>query len=321
MYNIPQADTISAVGYRDIMNTSPYTIRNYKPSDFDKLVLLSQEGVKTEPYVRPVSEQAIADWLAWPNFSPEKDLYVVETDDSLVGYIDVRAELGIGRVVLFCWVHPQHRRHGLATRLLDYAVHRARELGASAAHVDIGENNSVARKVLSKLGFQCVRRFFELELDMSRVDWEEAQQTAQGCRHFKRGEEAELTEIQNRSFADHWGYNPNTVETTRFSINLSHTSPEDVIFTCEEDKIIGFCWTEVIGDNQGRIYMIGTDPNFQGKGIGKKSLLAGLLYLKSKDINSSILTVDSENKAALKLYRAVGFERRKTTLSFEKVIE
>ena len=303
------------------MNTSPYTIRNYKPSDFDKYVLLSQEGVKTEPYARPVSEQAIADWLGWPNFAPEKDLYVIETDDTLAGYLDIRAELGIRRIVLFCWIHPQHRRRGLAKRLLDYAVRRARELGVGIAHVDIAEDNSVARKVLSKLGFQCVRRFYELELNMSRIDWEEARQATRGCRHFKRGEEAKLTEIQNRSFADHWGYNPNTVETTRFSINLSHTSPEDIIFTCEEDKIIGYCWTEILENNEGRIYMIGTDPDYQGKGIGRRSLLAGLLYLKSKDINTSILTVDSENKAALKLYKSIGFERRKTILSFEKTLD
>ena len=66
--------------------------------------------------------------------------------------------------------------------------------------------------------------------------------------------------------------------------------------------------------------MIGTDPDFQGKGIGRKSLLAGLLYLESKNINTSILTVDSENRAALRLYKSVGFKNRKTILSFERVI-
>jgi len=302
------------------MKASSYIIRNYTPSDFDNFVLLSQEGVKSETYPRPVSAQSIADWLAWPNFSPEKDLFVVEIDDNLVGYLSIRPELGIGRVIIFCWLHPEQRRRGIATRLLGHAVSRARELGVGAAHVDIMEDNSLARKVLLKLGFSCVRRFFELELDMSRVDWEEARQAARGCRHFKRGEEAELTEIQNRCFADNWGYNPNTVETTTFSIYLSHSSPEDVILTCEEDKIIGYCWTGIIGNKQGRIHMIGTDPDFQGKGIGRKSLLAGLLYLESKNINTSILTVDSENRAALRLYRSVGFKHRKTILSFERVI-
>ena len=67
--------------------------------------------------------------------------------------------------------------------------------------------------------------------------------------------------------------------------------------------------------------MIGTDPDFQGKGIGRKSLLAGLLYLESKNINTSILTVDSDNEVALRLYKSVGFEHRKTAMSFEKVID
>lgn len=302
------------------MTDSPYAIRNYRPSDFDKYVLLCQEAEDLIPLGCPVSPQIVTEWLNWPGCSPEKDIFVVEKGGDIIGCLDLRAELGIGRVILRCWLKPEHRRKGLGKKLIDYAVNRAKELKARFAYIDINEDNNVARMVISKLGFNCVRRFLELKLDMALIDWKEAEEAAQECRYYRYGEEAKLTEIQNRSFAEHWGYNPNTVETITYSLNLSYCSPEDVILLCEKDRTIGFCWTETAGENEGRIYMVGSDPEYRGKGIGKKLILAGLVHLRTKGISTTILTVDSENKTALNLYKSVGFELKKTIFSYEKAI-
>ena len=303
------------------MTDFPYIIRNYQPADFEKYALLSREAAKVEPFHRPISSQSIAEWLAWPDFSPERDLFVVEIENDIIGYLDIRPELGIGRVVLYCWLRPEHRRRGIATKLLDYAMHRARELGAKTTSVDITEDDPVARAVLAKLGFKCVHHSLELKLDISRIDQEEAIQATRGYRHLQPGDEAGLSEIQNRSFAEHWGYNPNTPEAITFLLNLSHRSPEDVILMCRDDKIIGYCWTEIIGEGEGRISMLGSDPDHRGKGIGKKLLMAGLAYLKDKGASTVILNVDSENKAARNLYRSAGFELSKTILTYEKSVD
>jgi mycothiol synthase len=303
------------------MTDFPYIIRNYRPADFEKYALLSQEAAKIEPFRRIVSLQSIAEWLAWPGFSPERDIFVVEIENNIIGYVDIRPELGIGRVILHCWLRTEHRRKGVAAKLLDYAVRRAGEMGARTISVDITEDNMAAGTVLSKLGFKCIHSSFELELGMSHINREEAKQAARGCRHLHSGEEASLAEIQNRSFAGHWGYNPNTPETIAFLLNLSQRSPEDVILMYRDDRIIGYCWTEIIGNGEGRISMLGTDPDHRGKVIGRKLLLAGLEYLASKGVSTVILNVDSENKAALKLYEATGFEISRTVLSYEKGVD
>jgi len=64
--------------------------------------------------------------------------------------------------------------------------------------------------------------------------------------------------------------------------------------------------------------MIGTDPDYRGRGVGKRVLLAGLAHLKSKGIRVAELTMDSENKAARALYRSAGFEVRASSLWYEK---
>ena len=92
------------------------------------------------------------------------------------------------------------------------------------------------------------------------------------------------------------------------------------MLACEEDDIVGFCRTEITGNGEGRISMIGTDPDFRGRGVGRKSLLAGLLYLKSKDVRTVYLTVDTFNEAALTLYISIGFDHHNILITYEKAV-
>ncbi len=308
------------------MSNSPYTIRNYQPKDFDKYVLLNLEAEKLEPTGRCISLQVIAERLGRPNYSPEQDLFIVEMDGDIVGYMDVTSELKIEQVILDCWIRPEHRKRGLATKLLGYATNRAKKLGAKVAHVNIVEDNLVAQRVLSRLGFSLIRRFLELRLDIADVRWPDTNQAALECRYLQRGEEDKLTKIQNRAFTGTWGYNPNTLEEITYHINLSTCSPEDIVLIYEGDKVIGYCWTgvvcegEAISERKGRIFMLGVDPDYKGKGTGKKVLLAGLAHLKSKSLQIAELTVDSENKAARALYKSIGFKVQTSSYWYEKVI-
>ena len=306
---------------------SIYTIRNYQPTDFDKYSQLNIEIAKLELTERCTSPQRLRENLYRPNHAPEQDLFIVETAGNIVGYMDVLPEVGIGRVLLDCLIHPDHRRRGLASKLLGHAIHRAKDLGVRVAHVNIPEDNVTAKSVLSKLGFRFIRRFLELRLDVSKVRWQDSSQCVVKYRNLQPGEEGKLAQFQNYSFADTWGYNPNTVEEIVYWTNLSGSSLEDVVLACEDDKIIGYCWTGITckreavpGEKRGRIFMLGVDPDYRGRGIGKQVLLAGLSHLKSKDLQVVELSVDSENKAARALYRSIGFEIKISTFWYEKVI-
>ena len=304
-----------------------YTIRNYQAADFDNYTELSIEAERLEPSGRYISHQILRENLERPNYSPEQDLFIVEIAGKFIGYMDVFPELTIGRVILDCWIHPEHRRHGLAVKLLDHAMHRAMQMGARLAMVNVIEDNAAARSLLSKLGFRLTRRFLNLELDLAKVCCQDMEQSAQGSRHLKPGEENELMLIQNRAFTGTWGYNPNTVETIAYHANLGHYSPDDVIIICDADKITGYCWTKTIATGEtassggkGKILMLGTDPDYRGRGIGKRALLAGLAHLKSKHLQLAELTVDSENEVACALYRSIGFEVATSSSWYEKEI-
>jgi mycothiol synthase len=308
------------------MSNSLYYIRNYQPADFDKYVLLLAEAEKLDPTGRCVSPQVIAEQLEQPNYSPEQDLFILWSED-IVGYIDVKPELTIGRVVLDCWVHPEHRRRGLATKLLSDATGRARLLGAKAVHVNMRDDNVVAIKVLRRLGFSFIRRFLELGLDIADVGELDMAQAVLGSRYLQPDEEDKLTQLQNRAFAGTWGYNPNTVEEITFRVNSSTCSREDIVLVYEGNEAIGYCWTGISCEEgipsmrKGRILMLGVAPGCRGKGTGKKLVLAGLARLRNKRLQVAELTVDSQNKVACALYKSIGFKVRANSFWYEKLID
>jgi mycothiol synthase len=307
------------------MNQATIRIRNYQAADFHDYVSLQAEVEKLEPTGRCVSPQFIAEQLRRPEYCPQQDLFIAEIGKGIVGYMDIEAEMAIGRVVLDCRVHPEHRRRGLATELLNRAINRSKELGVKVAHVNIGEDNMVAGRILSELGFSLVRRFLELRLDIGRVAGLGIHPAMEFC-YLQPGEEDKLTEVQNRAFAGTWGYNPNTVEKIAFRINSSTCSWQDIILIYEGNKAIGCCWTGTSCEEgipslgKGRIHMLGVDPGYRGKGIGRELMMAGLARLKRRGLGVAELTVDSENKTARGLYESLGFEVQVNTLWYEKVM-
>ena len=308
------------------MSQAKIAVRNYRAADFHKYVLLQAEIEEAEPTGRCVSSQFIACQLRRPNYCSEKDLLVAEMGDVIVAYMDIEAELAIRRVILGCAVHPAYRRRGLATKLFNHAINRIKKLGVKAVHVNIGQDNAVAVKTLTKLGFRLIRHFIELQLDINRIDDLDGQLPIE-WRYLRPGREDELTKIQNLAFADTWGYNPNTVETITFRINQSTCSRRDIILVYDQDRAAGCCWTGVSYEQgmpsarKGRIHMLGVAPNYRGKGLGRELMVIGLTRLRERGLRVAELTVDSENKAACALYESLGFEVQARTLWYEKLVD
>ena len=57
----------------------------------------------------------------------------------------------------------------------------------------------------------------------------------------------------------------------------------------------------------GEIYIMGINPDYSGRGIGKDIALAGLHHLHYQGLNSVLLYVDETNSSAINLYTSIGF--------------
>jgi mycothiol synthase len=307
------------------MRDSALTLGNYRPEDFHALArLVAEERLEGKGSYSTLGQDVI-EGLGRPNHAPEHDLFVAREAGDIVGSIDVTKELTIGRVVLTCLVFSERRGEIVARELLEKGIIRARELGVGRVHINIPEASVMVLELLEKMGFRCVRHFLDLRLGASEAPSAKRGMTFPRCRHMKKGEEDKLVHIQNRSFADTWGFKPNTLEEIVYRIALPNCSPEDVIFACDAETVIGYCWARIYsgerkeaGERRGSIQMLGVVPANRGKGIGKEVLMAGLSYLRRRGARAVDLTVDAENKAALALYRSAGFHVRMRSLWYER---
>ena len=53
--------------------------------------------------------------------------------------------------------------------------------------------------------------------------------------------------------------------------------------------------------------MIAADPDFEGRGLGRRLVLAGLDWLAAKGLTVGMLYVDAANAGAVHLYEELGF--------------
>jgi mycothiol synthase len=80
-------------------------------------------------------------------------------------------------------------------------------------------------------------------------------------------------------------------------------------------RLLGFHWTKRhpegrSGDDGpiGEVYVVGVDPDAQGRGLGRALTLAGLHHLAGRGLDEVILYVEADNVPAVTTYRHLGFE-------------
>jgi mycothiol synthase len=290
-------------------------VRNCRPQD---------EG-DSAAYESLKEGAVFAHLLTKPAYSVDENLFFAEMDGVIVGFVNVLPELGIGRAVLDYAVSPLYELETVLKALIKSALKRARQLGAAVAHLGIPSVETVPAEILSNLGLKPVRRFCDMQLNISDIDLEGADRVEWTYRYFKVGDEALLSDIQNRCFAGAWGYNPNTVADTAWQLKVRNNCPEDVILAMGRGEVIGYCWTEsecgqgpTTGERKGRIYMLGADSRYRTRGLGRQLLRMGLLHLKNQGTELIEITVDTQNVAAVTLYSSLRFQLYRETVWYEK---
>ncbi len=136
-------------------------------------------------------------------------------------------------------------------------------------------------------------------------------------------DEAAWVVVNNRAFAGHPEQGAWTVEMLRAREQEPWFDPAGFLLAFDADGLAGSCWTKVHPpqpprepDALGEIYVIGADPNRQGRGLGRALTTAGLAWLAGRGITIGMLFVDAANDAAVGLYRALGFVIHRTDRAY-----
>jgi len=132
-------------------------------------------------------------------------------------------------------------------------------------------------------------------------------------RAFRPGVDDEaFLEVNNRAFRWHPDQSGWTVEDLHRNEAEDWFDPEGFLLHERDGRLAGFCWTKVhpATDHDpalGEIYVIATDPDFSGIGLGRALTLTGLDHLARRGLTVGMLHVEGTNAVARGLYDSLGF--------------
>lgn len=248
---------------------------------------------------------------------PVQDLFILQQNERLTGYAIVEPEINIGRAVIGIGLDTAAVDTNNGGPLLERAVARAVELGAAAAHVALRQRQEKYKPLLRNHRFRHLHRYWRMTLENpDNVAYQPPKLPAgYSIRSFRAGEdEALLNTLQNAVFTGSWGYSPNTLDETKAQLALPGIEPGGIlILENAEGKAVGYNWTRIEnqadGRRTGRIHMTGIHPDWRRRRLSGPIVIAGIAHLVSRNVTSVALDVDSSNRAAVYLYRKLGFEK------------
>lgn len=120
--------------------------------------------------------------------------------------------------------------------------------------------------------------------------------------------------VNNRAFDWHPEQSGKTPEWMATELEADWFNADGFRLHHIDDELAAFCWTKVhtTPEALGEIYVIAVDPDFHGRGLGKKMTLAGLEWLTEAGLETGVLYVESDNAPAVVTYEKIGFTTFRT---------
>ncbi len=240
---------------------------------------------------------------------------------TVVGYAHVRAT-EYGPRSTHVVVHPDHRRRGFGTALVERAAHEAGGAGIRVwAHGDVAS----AQLLSGRLGFRRVRDLWQMRRPLDLPIPSPAYPIDVSVRTFVVGQdESAWVDVNRAAFAHHPEQGAMAAADLRQRMEQPWFDPAGFFLAWRGEALLGFHWTKVheaddsAADAVGEVYAVGVAPQAQGLGLGKALTATGLLHLRDLGLPEVLLYVEGDNAAAIAVYRKLGFTRTGIDVVYER---
>lgn len=303
-----------------------YVIRLfYRGRDLPKLVQLRVEIETFDQAGNDVSEAAAIETLNWPGHDPEQDRWVVEIPENqgkLIGHAWALAQ-SQERTIIYVAIHPNWRRKGLGSSLLDRTLARALEFGANHVTAGADVKNKEADAFLLRHGFQHAgdNRFMCAPAGIALLEprWP----AGFTVRNYAETQDLPtLVEAFNQSYGDMWGHRENTrgaMNEDYLVENMNkypdHYNPEGIFIAfAPNGKVAGVCLailgTKIKGQDNDRKMVVdspGVAPEYRHLGLQRPLTLTAMKWLRYHEPGTITLESYGDGDDAVEIYRELGF--------------
>jgi mycothiol synthase len=214
-------------------------------------------------------------------------------------------------------VHPEWRRRGIGSWLVERGEARARErIGeappdARVTMVGWVKADSADRAWAEHRGFAWARRFQRMRIDMADSPPGPKWPEGVSCRAFVVGQDERVTyEALEAAFADHWGHVAMPFEEWVTRTGRSDFDPGLWFLAMDGEDVVGTATNSTIPDPVGQIGWIsglGVVPSHRRRGLARAMLLHSFAEFWRRGLRSVALGVDADSlTGATRLYESAG---------------
>lgn len=207
-------------------------------------------------------------------------------------------------------VHPDERRQGIGSGMLQRVIAHAREQGARRLDVWAYNDSEGSRRLAASAGIEVTRRLLHMHRHPGEPPFI-ADPPGVSVRPFRAGEDEVWLGLNNHIFRKHPENGAWTIEDFRARAAQPWFRGDDLLMLEIDGRLGGFCWLKVEERGEegwvGEVYIIGTSPEYQGRGLGRYLLSRALSHLHQRGVDGVAVYVDQSNERGVALYWALDF--------------
>jgi mycothiol synthase len=276
----------------------------YRPvrprEDLRKLEKLFDECLIADGHA-PLGESKYLDVIA----GKAPDGWVAEDDGVLVAYIHRSSRPDQPRSVLEAVFQPARRAPDAIKDMLMFVIGRIDAAGGGDIRVWV--YHPVVAAVVDAMGFELERELLQMRMSLPVTVRVEPNPDVSLSAFSKSFSEAWVT-VNNRAFAGHPENGSWTAEMLEQRTQQPWFDAGGLLMAWHDERLVGFCWTKMHSGELGEIYVVGVDPPWQGRSLGKQLTVEGLRYLhERRGATTAMLYVDRSDTKAVGMYQSIGF--------------
>ncbi|MCT7657662.1 mycothiol synthase [Mycobacterium deserti] len=239
----------------------------------------------------------------------DRTRHLLAGDGDIVGYLNLAPKSDQGPAMAELVVHPDHRRGGIGSALVRAALAE----GGDGTRIWAHGNLEPARATAASLGLSVVRELLQMRRALTDLPPVTIPEGVRIATYRGPADDDELLRVNNAAFAWHpeqGGWTTSELAERRVQ---GWFDPDGLFLAFDErtDTLVGFHWTKIHSGDLGEVYVVGVDPQAQGRKLGAALTLIGLHHLADRLSASSqptvMLYVEADNSAAVKTYERLGF--------------